>query len=139
VVGGAGSNGASIEVLRRCRPCVFASCRHHLLARVQKNGTILFNDDAYRGSRSRALNARKVAGGKRAEARQILRAVNRLWELPETCALDVADRGEHTWPEVAQLLGVDKERVRQIGDEAYAKAQVLLAQYAPDKDGEDDD
>jgi hypothetical protein len=32
----------------------------------------------------------------------------------DTCTLDVADRGEHTLEEIGQLLGVTRERVRQI-------------------------
>jgi len=31
----------------------------------------------------------------------------------ESCALDVADRGEHTLEEVAMALGTSKERARQ--------------------------
>jgi hypothetical protein len=36
------------------------------------------------------------------------------WELPETCALDVADRGGMTLEEVGGILNLTRERVRQI-------------------------
>lgn len=35
-------------------------------------------------------------------------------ELEDTCALDVADRGFHTLEQVADLIGLTRERVRQI-------------------------
>jgi DNA-directed RNA polymerase sigma subunit (sigma70/sigma32) len=36
------------------------------------------------------------------------------WELPETCALDVADRGGVTLEEVGGWLNLTRERVRQL-------------------------
>lgn len=38
-----------------------------------------------------------------------------------SCALDVADRGHHTLAEIASLLGVTRERVRQIESIALRK------------------
>lgn len=32
----------------------------------------------------------------------------------ESCSLDVADQGEHTLAEVGELLGLTRERIRQI-------------------------
>jgi len=41
--------------------------------------------------------------------------------MPETCALDVADRGGITLGALGEILGTSKERVRQIQTEALAK------------------
>ena len=95
------------------RPCPWVSCRHHLAAEVAEtlNG---------RGS------LRLVYGHGDISA------------LRETCSLDVADRGDHTLEEVADVLGVTKERVRQEEDHAIAKAQRRLrGQVATDWFGDD--
>ena len=44
-----------------------------------------------------------------------------LHELPETCALDVAARGGATLEDIGACLGVTRERVRQIEEEAAQK------------------
>lgn len=44
-----------------------------------------------------------------------------VWELPETCALDIADRGGITLEEVGQVAGITRERVRQIEDKILLK------------------
>jgi hypothetical protein len=49
-----------------------------------------------------------------------------VWELRETCALDVAAQGRHTLGEVGAVLGVSKERVRQIEEEALWKLRVMM-------------
>ena len=38
----------------------------------------------------------------------------RLEDLEETCALDVAEQGEHTLDEVGKYLNLTRERIRQI-------------------------
>jgi len=43
------------------------------------------------------------------------------WKVVETCALDVADRGEHTLEEVGGFLNVTRERARQIEKDAFDK------------------
>ena len=47
------------------------------------------------------------------------------YHLPTACALDVADEGAHTLAEVADLLGISRERVRQIEATAYRRLAVL--------------
>ena len=42
------------------------------------------------------------------------------WELPETCALDVAERGGATLEEIGRALNVTRERARQIEGAALA-------------------
>ncbi len=41
--------------------------------------------------------------------------------MAETCALDVAERGGMTLREIGRMLGITKERVRQINDEAMTQ------------------
>ena len=55
------------------------------------------------------------------------------WELADTCALDVADRGGEPRRIVAGLLNVTEDRVRQLEKEGMGKVrEAVLA-------GEDDD
>lgn len=47
-------------------------------------------------------------------------------DLEETCSLDVADRGGMTLEAVGSLLGVTRERIRQIEEMAARKLRVRL-------------
>lgn len=68
------------------RPCPFVSCKHHLALDVKpETGSI-------------QLNFPDVEP----------------WDLVETCALDVADRGGVTLEEVGGLINVTRERIRQM-------------------------
>lgn len=84
-----------------CRPCLFVGCPYHLYLDVNPvNGNIKYNfPDLEPG------------------------------ELPESCALDVAERNENgvTLEEAGALLNLTRERVRQV--EALALAR--LARRAP--------
>lgn len=68
------------------RPCPYVGCRHHLYLDVNpENGTIKLNFPHLE-----------------------------VWEMKETCSLDVADRGGGTLDEVGVRLNLTRERVRQI-------------------------
>ncbi len=68
------------------RPCLFVSCKHHLYLDVnQDTGSIKFNFPD-----------------------------KEVWEMKETCALDVADRGGITLEEVGEILNLTRERIRQV-------------------------
>lgn len=67
------------------RPCPWAGCRHHLLLDVTSADSI------------------RLAHGHDDPSL-----------LAETCSLDVADRGEHKLEAVGAVLGVTRERVRQL-------------------------
>lgn len=73
------------------RPCPYVACRFNLYLDVTPTGGI-------------KLNFPDLEPG----------------DMPPTgsCALDVADRGEHTLEEVGELLNVTRERMRQLENEA---------------------
>lgn len=68
------------------RPCPFVSCAHHLYLDVNpKTGSIKLNFPDLE-----------------------------IWELKDSCVLDVADRGGATLEDTGEALNVTRERVRQI-------------------------
>ncbi len=68
------------------RPCPFVSCKHHLYLDVnQETGSIKLNFPDLEP-----------------------------WELKESCALDVADRGGITLEEVGEIMNLTRERIRQV-------------------------
>jgi len=68
------------------RPCLYVSCRYHLYLDVNPaTGSIKLN-----------FPDKKV------------------WELEETCALDVAERGGITLEEVGDIMNLTRERIRQV-------------------------
>ena len=86
------------------RPCPFVSCRHHLYLDVNaKSGSIKYNfpnaDPDAPGGPDLAL-------------------------MPDTCSLDVADRGEHTHEQLARFINVTtRERLRQIESAALEECE----------------
>jgi hypothetical protein len=79
------------------RPCPFVSCKHHLYLDVNpRTGSIKLNFPNME-----------------------------VWELPETCALDIADRGGITLEEVGEIMNLTRERVRQLETQGLAKLQGL--------------
>jgi hypothetical protein len=68
------------------RPCPFVSCKYHLYLDVNpETGSIKLNFPDFE-----------------------------VWELAETCALDVAERGGITLEEVGEILNLTRERIRQV-------------------------
>ena len=49
------------------------------------------------------------------------------WEMTESCALDVADRGEHTLEQVGALANLTRARIRQIEIVAFHKLKQVRA------------
>jgi Sigma-70, region 4 len=79
------------------RPCMFIACKHHLYLDVNPStGSIKLN-----------FPDREV------------------WELDETCALDVADRGGITLEEVGSIMNLTRERIRQVETRGLAKLRVV--------------
>jgi hypothetical protein len=46
-------------------------------------------------------------------------------QMPETCSLDVADRGGETLEEIARMLGLTRERIRQIEVDALERLRAV--------------
>ena len=79
------------------RPCLYVSCRHHLYLDVnEETGSIKFNFPD-----------------------------KEVWELEETCALDVADRGGITLEEVGSIMNLTRERIRQLELSGLEKLKVF--------------
>ena len=75
------------------RPCLYVSCKHHLYLDVNpETGSIKLNFPD-----------------------------QEVWELEETCALDVAERGGITLEEVGEILNLTRERIRQLEVTALEK------------------
>jgi hypothetical protein len=78
------------------RPCLYVSCRYHLYLDVNPTtGSIKIN-----------FPDREV------------------WDLPETCALDVAERGGVTLEEVGEIMNLTRERIRQVEVTGLEKLKV---------------
>jgi hypothetical protein len=79
------------------RPCPFVSCKHHLFVDVSaRTGAIKLNFPD--------LDA---------------------WDMNESCALDVADRGGTTLEDVGAIMNLTRERIRQVEVKALAKLEAL--------------
>jgi hypothetical protein len=71
------------------------------------------------------LATKLLAGSRRIRLRHIPRG-------QDTCALDVADRGSHKLVEVGRLLGITRERARQIEVAALRALRSELGRRAGD-------
>lgn len=79
------------------RPCPFVSCKHHLYLDLNpRNGAIKINFPEME-----------------------------VWDMPESCALDIADRGGVTLDEVGEIMNLTRERVRQLETRGLAKLRAL--------------
>jgi hypothetical protein len=79
------------------RPCPYVSCKHHLYIDVSpRTGAIKLNFPDLE-----------------------------VWELNESCALDVADRGGTTLEDVGAIMNLTRERIRQVEVKALAKLEAL--------------
>jgi hypothetical protein len=84
------------------RPCPFVSCKHHLYLDVSaRTGAIKLNFPDLE-----------------------------VWEMTETCALDIADRGGTTLEEVGAIMNLTRERIRQVEVKALAKLDALREMMA---------
>jgi hypothetical protein len=84
------------------RPCPFVSCKHHLFVDVSaKTGAIKLNFPDLD-----------------------------VWEMNESCALDVADRGGTTLEDVGAIMNLTRERIRQVEVKALAKLEALRQMLA---------
>ena len=96
------------------RPCLYVACKYHLFLDVNpETGSIKINFPD-----------------------------KNVWELEQTCSLDVAERGGVTLEEVGDILNLTRERVRQIEAKALRKmrhpTRLRQLQGFLDGEGEDD-
>ena len=81
------------------RPCPFVSCKHHLYLDVNpETGSIKLNFPHLE-----------------------------VWEMEETCALDVAARGGITLEEVGEIMNLTRERIRQVEVRGLLKLKMTAA------------
>ena len=83
------------DCAERERPCPWVSCKHHLYLDVDpRTGSIKLNFPDLE-----------------------------VWEMAETCALDIADRGGATLEQIGEVFNVTRERIRQIETIAIDKVR----------------
>lgn len=88
---------ARAECLDGPRPCPFVSCKYHLYIDVSpRTGAIKLNFPDLE-----------------------------VWELGESCALDIADRSGTTLEDVGAIMNLTRERIRQVEVKALAKLEAL--------------
>lgn len=83
------------------RPCPYLGCRYHLALDTERGGCLVYPFGHLQ-----------------------------LDELEHTCALDIAEQGSHTLEELGQLLGVTRERIRQIEQVAMNRLRCING-YTP--------
>jgi hypothetical protein len=79
------------------RPCPFVSCKHHLYLDVNpETGSIKLNFPDLE-----------------------------VWEMRDTCSLDVADRNGITLEEVGEIMNLTRERIRQVEVRGLLKLKMM--------------
>ena len=87
------------------RPCPYVSCKHHLYLDVNpETGSIKLNFPDLE-----------------------------VWEMKETCSLDVADRNGITLEEVGEIMNLTRERIRQV--EVRGLLKLKMGSPSPDELG----
>ena len=85
------------ECVNGIRPCPFVSCKQHLFLDVSsRTGAIKLNFPDLE-----------------------------VWEMKESCSLDVSDRGGATLEEVGAIMNLTRERIRQVEVKALAKLEAI--------------
>ena len=88
------------------RPCPFVSCKHHLYLDVNpETGSIKLNFPDLE-----------------------------VWEMKDTCSLDVADKAGITLEEVGEIMNLTRERIRQV----EVRGLLKLKMRSPHGDGDFD-
>ncbi len=91
--------GSRSECRGNERPCPFVSCKHHLYLDVNpETGSIKLNFPDLE-----------------------------VWEMKETCALDVAERNGITLEEVGEIMNLTRERIRQVEVRGLLKLKMTAA------------
>jgi hypothetical protein len=88
------------ECMAMPRPCPFVSCEHHLYLDVNPDSGAI------------KLNFPHLE----------------VWEMAETCSLDVADRGGITLEDVGAILNLTRERIRQVEVRGLVKIRTKNAE-----------
>lgn len=95
------------ECRGEARPCPWVACKHHLYLDVNpETGSIKINFPDLEP-----------------------------WELKDTCALDVAERGGITLEEVGEIMNLTRERIRQV--EVRGLLKLKMSSPSPDELGAD--
>jgi hypothetical protein len=89
------------------RPCPFVACKHHLYLDVNPDtGSIKINFPDLE-----------------------------VWEMADTCGLDVADRGGITLEEVGEIMNLTRERIRQVEVRGLLKLRMTIPNREDMTDG----
>lgn len=101
------------------RPCPWVSCRYHLLLEVKPPSVDEYGRSHGGTIRLPVLGSKLHPGAGPLAVDEFTEAATACLEaMAETCTLDVADSGGTILAEVGELLGVTRERARQLEEKA---------------------